>query len=329
MIIFLTRYYKLFLVLLVSIKALGSTQVLDRTVVTINDEPILESDINEFQKKIQSNSFQELFGGIPNNVIDNRDAALQLLVEERLVNQQVKKLELTASEQEVQAQIKSILKRNNITQAQLGDRLKQLGSNLNEYKDGIKRQIERRNLIDREIRPAMEISDEQLRHFYSRSGNPEASEQEFKIAHILVSFKKGIANADMEAQKRAADIYKQVSSRKADFSQLVKEYSDDTESADGILGYFSPSSLSKEFRNIIPKTNVGDVTTPIKMSDGFHILKLIEIRSPDFSSLSKEKKEQVRNQMVAAEMEKKMALWIEKKKKESNITFSKDNNKEK
>lgn len=329
MIIFLTRYYKLFLVLLVSIKALGSTQVLDRTVVTINDEPILESDINEFQKKIKSKSFQELFGGIPNNVIDNRDAALQLLVEERLVNQQVKKLELTASEQEVQAQIKSILKRNNITQAQLGDRLKQLGSNLNEYKDGIKRQIERRNLIDREIRPAMEISDEQLRHFYSRSGNPEASEQEFKIAHILVSFKKGIANADMEAQKRAADIYKQVSSRKADFSQLVKEYSDDTESADGILGYFSPSSLSKEFRNIIPKTNVGDVTTPIKMSDGFHILKLIEIRSPDFSSLSKEKKEQVRNQMVAAEMEKKMALWIEKKKKESNITFSKDNNKEK
>ena len=326
---FLIRSYKLSFILLVSTKAFCAAQVLDKTVVTINDEPILESDIDEFQKKIRSKSFQELFGGIPNNVIDNREAALQLLVEERLVNQQVKKLELTASDQEVEAQIKSILKRNNITQSQLADRLKQLGSNLSEYKDGIKRQIERRNLIDREIRPSMEISDEQLRHFYSRSGSPEASEQEFKLAHILIAYKKGIDNAESEAQKRATNIYRQAANRKADFSQLVKEYSDDTESVEGVLGYFSPSSLSREFRNIIPKTAVGDVTKPIKMSDGFHILKLIEIRSPDFTTLSKEKKEQVRNQMVASEMEKKMALWIEKKKKESNITVSKDLHKEK
>lgn len=325
---FLTRFSKFILIGFISFNAWGSPKVLDRTVVTINDEPILESDIAAFQKKIKSKSFQELFGGIPEGVINNRAAALQLLVEERIVNQQVKKLELSASDQEVEAQIKSILKRNNITQAQLTDRLKQLGSNLSEYKEGIKRQIERRNLIDREVRPSMELSDEQLRHFYLRNANPEETEQEFKLAHILIAFKKGPSVDSAAAEKRAQDIYQQVLARKNNFSELVKEFSDDSESPDGTLGYFSPSSLSKEFRAIIPKTRVGDITKPIKMADGYHILKLVEIRSPDFSSLTKEKKDAIRNQMVATEMEKKMTLWIEKKKKESNITFSADETKE-
>jgi parvulin-like peptidyl-prolyl isomerase len=243
------------------------------------------------------------------------------LIEERLVNQQVKKLELTASEQEVNGQIKAIIKRNGISQTQLMERLKQLGSSLNEYKEGIRRQIERRNLIDREIKPSLEISDEQLRHFYLRNAKPEEMEQEFKLAHILIGFKDDLPKSKAETESRANQIWKQASNKKVDFFQLVKEYSDDSESPEGVLGYFSVSSLSKEFRAVIPKTPVSDVTRPIKMADGLHIVKVIEIRSPDFSTLPREKKEALRNQMVGSELEKKMALWIEKKKKESNISY--------
>ncbi len=312
----------------IAFNSLALPKIVDRTLIIINDDPILESDIAVFQKKIKSKSFQELFGGIPNNIIDNREAALQLLVEERLVNQQVKKLELTASDQEVDGQINSILKKNGISQPQLIERLKQLGSNLGEYKAGIKRQIERRNLIDREIRPSLEISDEQLRHFYLRNARPEETEQEYKLAHIFIAFKQKGAPGVAEAEKRAGEIWNQITAQKNDFNHLVKESSDDSESPEGNLGYFSPSSLSKEFKAIIPKTKIGDVTKPIKMVDGFHILKLLEIRSPDFSTLSKEKREALRNQMVASEMEKKMALWIEKKKKESHIIYGTESPKE-
>ena len=318
---------KLFIILSINIISLifwattssfGAQKILDRTLVVINDEPILESDVAAFQKKIKSKSFQELFGGVPDSVVNNKTAALQLLVEERIVNQQVKKLELSASDQEVDGQIKAILKRNGISQNQLTERLKQLGSNLSEYKDGIRRQVERRNLIDREIRPSLEISEEQLRHYYQRSANPEESEREYKLAHILVATK---ATTKTPLATRALEVWKQATTAGADFTHLVHEFSDDSESPDGLLGYFTVSSLSKEFKAVIPKTNVGEVTKPIKMADGFHIVKLLEIRNPDFSTLPKEKKEVLRNQMVAKELEAKMALWIEKKKKESNISI--------
>ena len=305
----------------------AAPKIIDRTIVIINDEPILESDIAVFQKKIKSKSFQELFGGIPNKVIDNRSAALQLLVEERLVNQQVKKLDLGASPQEIEGQINSILKRNGIGQAQLTERLKQLGSTLAEYKEGIKRQIERRNLIDREVRPSLEISEEQLRHFHLRNSTSDEMEREFKLAHILIAPKEKGAAGLIDAEKRAKTIWVELNKKNEDFSRLVKEYSDDSQSPEGVLGYFSLSSLSKEFKAVIPQTEIGKITVPLKMADGFHILKLLEIRTPDFSALPKEKKELLKNQMVAIELEKKMAQWIEKKKVESNIIFSSDESK--
>src|SRR3954469_8015602 len=75
-------------------------QLVDRTVVTINNDVILESDIDRFQKKLKPNSYQEMLGS-DGNILKNRDTVLQLLVEEKLIDQQVKKLDLLASDQEI------------------------------------------------------------------------------------------------------------------------------------------------------------------------------------------------------------------------------------
>ena len=87
-----------------------------------------------------------------------------------------------------------------------------------------------------------------------------------------------------------------------------------------MLGWFSLSQLSKEFRREVPKTHPGTVTAPLKVADGFHIIKVLETRRRDFpSTLTKEQKDTLRNQMVAQELENKMSLWLERKKAESYI----------
>jgi len=297
-------------------------KLIDKTVLTVNEDIILESDITEFQKKIKSKSFQELFGGIDESVAQNRDAILQLLVEEKIINQQVKKLELAASDQEVEGQIRSILKRNGITPAQLQERLKQLGTSMDSYKDGIRRQIERRNLVEREIKPNLEVSDEQLRHYYSRNPSPEDKERQFKIAHILVD---ASPRGTTTPQMRADAIYKELKDHPEKFDAFVKDSSDDsgTAATGGILGFYTSSQLAKEFRDVVPKTSVGKVTAPIKTSAGYHIVKVLETRSGgDFSALSKERKEALKNQMMSEELEKRMAMWLERRKNEAFIRKS-------
>lgn len=295
----------------------ATKSVLDRTVVTVNDEIILESDIQKFQQKLRSKSYQELLG-VDDKVAKNRETTLQLLVEEKIIDQQVKKLDLTVSEQEIEGQIRSIVKRNGITVAQLTDRLKQLGTSMSDYREGLKRQLERRNLVEREIKPTLEVTEEQLRHYYLRNGNPSDAETQYKIAHILIVNKEA---SEAKALERSRQIYTEVSKSPGEFEKFAKDFSDDetTSNQGGVLGYFTDSQLSKEFRAVIPKTQVGNVTPPIKTEGGYHIVRLLEKSAGDFSKLPKERKEALKNQMSAEELEKKMALWLERKKSESHI----------
>ena len=295
----------------------AATRTIDKTLVVVNDDVILESDVDKFAQKIKSKSFQELFGGVNEKTLKNPEAVLQLLVEEKLINQQVKKLELQASDQEVDGQISAITKRNGISKEQLMSRLKQLGTSLDEYRDGIRRQIERKNLIEREIKPSLEVTDEQLRHFYLRNAKPDEADTQYKIAHILVAKAKG----GLSLNERAKKVADEVALHPADFDKLAQEYSDDdtTAAAGGVLGWFSLSQLSKEFRREVPKTPPGTVTVPLKVADGFHIIKVLENRRGDFSTLTKEQKDALRSQMVAQEVENKMSLWLERKKGESYI----------
>lgn len=296
----------------------SAKRLINRGIITVNDEIILESDVEKFRKKLDSKSYQELFGGVDPKVLQNKDAVLQLIVEEKIINQQVKKLDLQANDQEVDGQIRSILKRYGITQKQLEERLKQLNTTISDYRDVIRRQIERKNLIEREIRPSLEVSDEQLRHFFLRTARPSESDLQYKIAHILIDNKP---KGGMSASERSKKVYEEVSKHPEQFDAYVKDYSDDSGSvnAGGVLGFFSASSLAKEFRSVVPKTEVGKVTAPIKTSVGYHIVKVLETRSDDFASLPKEKKEALRNQFIAEEMEKRMALWLERKKGEAYI----------
>jgi parvulin-like peptidyl-prolyl isomerase len=309
-----TSLCSLFLFFLCLPNAFGS-RIIDRTVVTVNDEVILESDIDRFIAQARSKSFQELFGGISEEQLKNREAVLQILIDEKIINQQVKKLELQAADQEVEGQIKAIEKRNNITRAQLTQRLQSLGTTMEAYKDGIRRQIERRNLIDREIRPTLEVTEDQIKNYYARTGGAKESEGQFRIAHIFIDGKKAGAKA------RAEQIYKEVAKAPETFAAVAKDVSDDTSTSEsgGDLGFFSLSSLVTEFRKSVPKTEVGQVTAPIKTASGYHIVKVLERRAGDYANLPPERKAEISNQMAGAEMERKMALWLERKKRESHI----------
>ncbi len=292
-----------------------ASKTIDRTLVTVNDEVILESDIDRFIKNARSKSFQELFGGLKEEQLKDRNSVLQILIDEKIINQQVKKLELQASEQEVDGQIKAIEKRNGISRAQLSSRLSQLGSSMDEYKDGIKRQIERRNLIEREIRPTLEVNEDTIKNYYSRMGDAKDAEVQFRIAHIFIDGKKP------KAKSRADEIYKDVASKPETFAAVVKDMSDDNSTLEtgGDLGFFSPSSLVAEFKKSVPKTQVGQVTAPIKTAAGYHIVKVLERKTGEFANLSPERKAEISNLVAGTEMERKMALWLERKKRESHI----------
>lgn len=118
--------------------------------------------------------------------------------------------------------------------------------------------------------------------------------REYHASHILVKTKE-------EADKLIAQI-----NGGGNFAALAKKASQDPGSAanGGDLGWFSPSSMVAEFGAAVAQLENGKMTeTPVQTQYGFHIIKLIESRTPTPPALA-DVKTQVESMVKNSRVEK-------------------------
>jgi peptidyl-prolyl cis-trans isomerase SurA len=95
--------------------------------------------------------------------------------------------------------------------------------------------------------------------------------------HIL--FVTSPSKADEERALYLADSLRQLLvDGKADFTELVKQYSSDeeTKKEGGELGWFPIERLSPEFKAALQGLQIGDYSQPTKSEYGYHILQILE-----------------------------------------------------
>lgn len=118
--------------------------------------------------------------------------------------------------------------------------------------------------------------------------------KQYHLAQIYVSCPKG-ADSDTE-EKAKAKVDAVVKGIKAsDFATTAKSQSDDLSSYErgGDLGFLAESQIQPEIRTAATSLTKGGVTDPIRLNDGWHIVKLIEIREPYTATL-----DEVKNSLV-------------------------------
>jgi peptidyl-prolyl cis-trans isomerase C len=129
--------------------------------------------------------------------------------------------------------------------------------------------------------------------------------KEFKARHILVP------------TKEEADTLTTQLKGGADFAALAKKFSKDPGSAanGGDLGWFSPSSMVKEFGDAVTKLENGKMTeAPVQTQYGFHIIKLEESRSPAPPALA-----DVKTQVESLVRNKKIETYLADLRKTAKV----------
>lgn len=78
-------------------------------------------------------------------------------------------------------------------------------------------------------------------------------------------------------EKKANEIEEKLKN-KEDFATLAKQYSEDITSKEsgGDIGYWIPGQRGQELDDAIYNLNVGQTSTPIQSSDGYHIVNITE-----------------------------------------------------
>lgn len=102
----------------------------------------------------------------------------------------------------------------------------------------------------------------------------------YRISQIFLPAALADSDAVAAARKQAQDLAKRAQVPKADFAALAERHSQDpaTRAQGGDIGYVSLAQLTPQMRPAIEQLKVGQVSAPLQSAEGFHILKLVDLR---------------------------------------------------
>lgn len=143
------------------------------------------------------------------------------------------------------------------------DTLKSIDGELTSYK----KQLAKTYLTDNEVK------DKLVNEAYERM------KKEVEVAHILITYPRGTDDT-LGAKSKADSLHNELTQKKADWSNLVTQYSEDKQSAvnGGNIGYMTALQYVYLFENEAYKTPVGQYSKPFKTIFGYHIVKKLNER---------------------------------------------------
>ncbi len=128
----------------------------------------------------------------------------------------------------------------------------------------------------------VEIDEQQIKDLYDEYVASVGSREQRMASHILISATGAEKDVDIVA-RALLDELKQKLDNGADFATLAKEHSQDSGSAGdgGDLGWVSTGEMVKPFEQALFDMEKGAVSDVVQSQFGYHIIKLVDIRSEE------------------------------------------------
>jgi parvulin-like peptidyl-prolyl isomerase len=158
-------------------------------------------------------------------------------------------------------------------------------------------------------------SQEELATAYNENKAAFKLPKSWLLSQIYIADTK---NGDStEAKKRLDLILKQLDAPSADFESIARVNSDDhTSSAQGgELGWLQENLIQPSIREILPSLKLNQLSKPIRMDDGWHIIKFLDTREeniPTLEQITPQLKNRLRALKAQENREKFLASLIEK-----------------
>ena len=212
---------------------------------------------------------------------------LQKMIQDEIMQQQAAKLNLTASDEDVNAKLTEL--KAPYTEEQFSNLLKQRNMSLDDLKRDIRRQLTETKLINKEVESKINVSDAQISAFYAtHKADFDLVEPTYHLAQIVVTTTPAAANGNMpakpageaEARRRIEAAHTQLVSG-VDFATVAANVSEDpnTASNGGDMGFARESQLKADAAvyDAIGKLKPGQFTDVITEYDASHRVAALAI----------------------------------------------------
>lgn len=298
-------------------------ETVERIVAIVNDDIITMSDLDKYAERIKSGGLVDDMlipdEATKNLLIKDREKLLQKMIEERVIDSEVKKQNLSVPIERVEAEIRNIAKKNNVTRDELKAALQERGINFSQYQDFIKSGLERQGLIEKSITQKIKISEDDVLSAFTSAHGPSSEQAfEYTISHIFFLSEKGGAAA---AKERAEKVYKKLRDG-AEFEKTAADASEDPGfEQGGLLGVFKTGELQKDLEAAVAKLSPGEFTGVLATHGGFHIVKLNKRKIISDPRTEKER-DKIRAQLYEQAFKKQFHSWLEQLRQDAFVRIN-------
>jgi len=267
------------LILSINLGLCAEAEKLDKVIAFVNDDVVTQSELDKhismLRYQLQASKQQ-----LPSEK-SLKSHALQQLIDVDLQMQAAERYQIKISDAEIDSSIATIAKRNNFTVAELKQKLAEQNTKFSEYRNQIRKEMTISKLQREMVMRRIVITEHQLDDFIKTQYKPnEQAAAEYKLQHILVSLNDEPTPSDIQqAQKKADTIYHSIKSGK-NFQKIASSSSDAEDALKGgEMGWHKLAELPQVFSKTIQHLKKGDISPPIKTNNGFHILRLQDVRN--------------------------------------------------
>lgn len=233
---------------------------------------------NELNQQIQQTLYNLKQQGIQNT----QTADLSKNVLDQMIVQQVQldmanRSGIKTTDAEINSTIANIEKNQNISDAQMMNKLSSQGVTMNQFRQQISDQITLEKLKQREVDGRVFVNDDEV----TRVINSEAYKKrvDYNLSNILITIPEQATQAIVQQKSDIANSIIQQLSQGQKFEQLAIKYSNGQNAlSGGEIGWKSNTSLPPQVLDQLRSLPIGGTTGAIKFPIGFMIFKVNGIK---------------------------------------------------
>ncbi len=210
-----------------------------------------------------------------------RRQVLDVLIDERVQITHARDSGQRVDEAELERAVNNVALQNQVSLAQLRDKLKQDGIDYTRFRTNVRDQMLTERVREREVQARIRISDAEIDAFVDKRRAAAGTSDEYNIAQILVTVPETATAAQAaERRARAESALARVQAGEV-FETVARALSDDANKADGgVIGLRPADRLPDVFMEVVRPLKAGEIAPALlRTGAGFHVLKLVEKRA--------------------------------------------------
>jgi peptidyl-prolyl cis-trans isomerase SurA len=287
--------------------ALARREMIDRVIARVNEKIITQRQYDLQKEKLRTSLAQQYSGAELQEQYDAQAKdLLRGMIDQDLLVQKAKDLNINVDAQVVQ-RLDQIRKQMGVATIQdLENLVEKQGLIWEDFQNNIRRDLLVREVIGREVGSRINVSTSEAKKYFEGHKKEFTSPAGVELAEVQISTQKwGPVVADQRSKAALAMVQSG-----AKWEDVVKKYSDGPDvDKGGDVGFFPKGSLVPAISKAIANLDPGDTSGIIAVSNGYLILKVLQVRSPGPPQFQ-EVADQVENELYQQKMQPALRQYL-------------------